>query len=498
MDDRYYEVHPPKNPLAPILMTDALQGPATEASFPLLAMQFALRHLVRCTEFCLVCHSRVSTDFEALKPYVCSNPLCLYQYMSLGFGPSIEHEIVSLPTVVDLLVSFCYTSAKASKLKDFPVGMDLKVPSVNSQTWKVNYYGNKGEFLFDDADNDMRSLLKEGDWIIIPVPGTASSEEWHARITETCYYPTVKIAQPVGSQLVGSKSTPGTSLNSVQGINSPSLSGKQTPDNSVSGGIFGADDGEMKEVTFKIYDTSFDDLPDDEKRKTIINILNTLPRVAEMKEWLQKNTNVGDEASLRKWRARISPTALGVLRWIIASNRSCIVPLDESEENPASGFLPVQGMGEWKQFRFAMGAPDKEQRFVSSVKQAHQRLNLQCKFHFEILHHFQANQLVDPSLFAFHGSPLQNWHSIIREGLHFKETAHGRAFGHGCYHSLDLGTSIGYSSVMPHGMSGQVAGYWPQSELKITTALSLNEIVNSPNEFVSKVSFPNSFLEEQR
>ncbi len=94
---------------------------------PLLAMQFALRHLVRCTEFCLVCHCKVDADFEALKPYVCSKPLCLYQYMSLDFGPSIEHEIVTQPHVVDLLVSFCYSSASAQKLRSVPTGLALMV-----------------------------------------------------------------------------------------------------------------------------------------------------------------------------------------------------------------------------------------------------------------------------------------------------------------------------------------------------------------------------------
>ena len=96
---------------------------ATKSSFPLIAMQFTLRHLVRCTEFCLVCHTKISSNFETLKPYVCSNPLCLYQYMALGFGPSIEYEIMSQPTVVDLLISFCYASAKERGLNDFPTGM---------------------------------------------------------------------------------------------------------------------------------------------------------------------------------------------------------------------------------------------------------------------------------------------------------------------------------------------------------------------------------------
>jgi ubiquitin-conjugating enzyme E2 Q len=52
-------------------------------SFPLVAMQFVMRYLTRCTEFCLICHDKTQETFEALKPYVCSKPLCLYQ-VSLG------------------------------------------------------------------------------------------------------------------------------------------------------------------------------------------------------------------------------------------------------------------------------------------------------------------------------------------------------------------------------------------------------------------------------
>ena len=85
-----------------------------EISFPLIAAQFSMRYLLRCTEFCLVCHDKIQEGFEALKPYVCNKPLCLYQYMSLGFGPSVEHEILTQPYVVDLLVSFCYVSAMVS------------------------------------------------------------------------------------------------------------------------------------------------------------------------------------------------------------------------------------------------------------------------------------------------------------------------------------------------------------------------------------------------
>lgn len=118
LPSEYYEESAPHNSTLPDIVTaDHLaDNQVKHISFPLIAVQFALRYLTRCTEFCLVCHDKMKEDFEALKPYVCEKPLCLYQYMNLGFGPSVEHEILTQPWVVDLLVSFCYTSAMVSFL----------------------------------------------------------------------------------------------------------------------------------------------------------------------------------------------------------------------------------------------------------------------------------------------------------------------------------------------------------------------------------------------
>lgn len=69
---------------------------------------------------------------------------------------------------------------------------------------------------------------------------------------------------------------------------------------------------------------------------------------------------------------------------------------------------------------------------------------------------------------------------IVYVGLHFKSTAHGRAFGHGVYHALDSSVSLSYTA---HGMG--LCG-WAMSDLKVGQALALNEIVNAPNEFISK------------
>ena len=99
--------------------------------FPLLATEFMLKHFVRCTEFCMVCHDKMPNDIGAIKPYVCDKPLCLYQYMNLGMGPNIEHEIISQPWVIDLLISFCYAAAMGDAFSRVPRGLSLRVPAAS-------------------------------------------------------------------------------------------------------------------------------------------------------------------------------------------------------------------------------------------------------------------------------------------------------------------------------------------------------------------------------
>lgn len=164
-------------------------------------------------------------------------------------------------------------------------------------------------------------------------------------------------------------------------------------------------------------------------------LIETLPSVREMQQYLlQQSTS---EPSLRTWKDRISPAALGILRWIVASNRSCIVQVDNCPGQDGTSIMTskvrtdqrVSNISEsWLQFRFAQGSPDKEQRFMDALR--NQQLNFDARY---------------PTLFAFHGSPLQNWHGIIRTGLNFDDTMHGRAFGHGVYHAQDQNVSLSYA-----------------------------------------------------
>lgn len=186
-----------------------------------------------------------------------------------------------------------------------------------------------------------------------------------------------------------------------------------------------------------IYAENFDDMSDVEKAETIVMLLSTLPHISELRAFLNQQ-KFSSEPNLRAWQDRVSPAALGMLRWIIASNRSCIVQVDtcpgQDEDDVVASKIRLDQKclnvaDDWLQFRFAQGSPDKEQRFLDALKA--QQGSFDPKY---------------PTMFAFHGSPLQNWHSIIRHGLDFKETMHGRAYGHGVYHAMDQSTSVGYAA----------------------------------------------------
>lgn len=493
IDNKYWYEEKTNNLLPYLVTADHLTETSKNPSFPLLGMQFLLRHLVRCTEFCLVCHCKVEADFEALKPYVCSKPLCLYQYMALGFGPSIEYEILSQPWVVDLLISFCYASATSNRLKSLPTGMGLTVPrpSISPVDWLADTPplpqsrhgkhsvspGHVGsgvgiqsqvvgttkphKALFDRRARDIvfaasETPLKIGDWVRLHMPGQAEDGQ-HCRVIET-YYPKVRLGFPV------IRPSPDLLTTALQQYGMPmsrpqSLTPAATPPPPSS-----VESPAYLDIEFDIYNQYFDDLDNSRKQQSIHNLLDTLPSVKQMREYLQANK----ELSLKMWVERISPAALGVLRWIIASNRSCIVQVDNInvDGETRNSEERVSGMKQWMQFRFAQGAPDKEQRFIKSVREASERLKLQF-----------------PTIFAWHGSPVYNWHGIVREGLHFQDTANGRACGDGVYHSLHSATSLGYSNAVPRGAPASYI--WPQSRLQISQALALDEIVNAPKEFVN-------------
>ena len=491
--DAYFQDDGPnfsKN-LPNLVKQDEILSADPDKSFPLVAMQFTLRHVVRCTDFCLVCHSRVKTDFEALKPFVCSNPLCLFQYMTLGIGPSIEYDIATQPYVVDLLISLAWASANSLAMKELPNGMNLKVPPVRAipgfrkgVIYRYASYMSSGHLdpsgigkqtssaptprkAFWQPDiselnfSEVGHSVKVGEWVVLCLP---DHTEEHRRVNETTYWPRIRLGPAVKTSATPLDDdgfpTPYHRFTSRhRGVSSPTPPEAKKPPTPKPEGV-----GPCF-VDVVVYDTVFDNLDRDCQQDTIRYLLDTLPSVLEMQSYLKKQGE--KHMNLRAWADRINPPVMGILRWILASNRSCIVQIDDVEDSVGSAEERVYGMPGWLQFRFAQGAPDKEQRFIQSVRDT-----------------TQGQQF--PTLFLWHGSPLRNWHCIVREGLKFDTTEHGRAYGHGVYLAPQAQTSLGYSggAGSHYDYHGSYLG-WSSSQLRVSTALCLNEVVNAPQQFIS-------------
>lgn len=112
----------------------------------------------------------------------------------------------------------------------------------------------------------------------------------------------------------------------------------------------------------------------------------------------------------------ISPYSYTLFKWIIDSNRSYIINIPKEYQ--------LEEMNTEDQFMLLTDSPDKEKIF-QELKNKH------------------------GSIFAFHGSPFQNWHSILRNGLFnasgTKFQRNGAAHGKGIYLSPSSSGSFSYS-----------------------------------------------------
>lgn len=124
--------------------------------------------------------------------------------------------------------------------------------------------------------------------------------------------------------------------------------------------------------------------------------------------------------------AQMTQEGAGLVRWVMVSNRSYLVPLEP--ENRISSFRTPY------QYLLISAPPDKENKF-QELKQQH------------------------GSTFAYHGSSAENWHSILRNGLknasNSKLMTTGAAYGAGIYLATDTSISVAYSQ---RGSGAQNAG----------------------------------------
>lgn len=442
-----------------------------EISLPLVAAQFALRYYIRCTDYCMVCHEQVDGNFEALKPYVCGNSLCLFQYMSMGFGPSIDLEVLNQPNVVDLLVSFCYAGlqnmghAGVHGLRDYPTGLNLAVPRI-----VPHYY-------VDTEKRSEREIVLDGAKLLDPIPGTfdwvgsSFNLDVATDIIKVGEKAWMTVVVPIADTMMKNIVHHGQ-VRSIAGTKvTLYIVARHTLPVSASTDVSMSSDLHDPTATAYLvpYNQNLDDIRDNSiKAFPLTLLLAATPSVRSMREYLQASPN----RVLDQWQQLI-PSASKFLRWIIASNRSYVVQVDElaqggAAEDEASLSRPnerISGVDNWIQFRFAQGSPEKEVNFQEELK----KLNKPQK-----------------TILGWHGSSLGNWHSIIREGLDFKFMTNGRAYGDGVYFGRDFDTSLGYASNR-NLSSGTVSlsTTWPNSGLKVENAVSLSEIVNRPEEFAN-------------
>jgi ubiquitin-conjugating enzyme E2 Q len=140
----------------------------------LVATQLGLLRLIRCNQYCMVCHRKAKSAFEAVKPYVCEESLCLYQYLSLGFGQSIEHEIINNPYVIDLLICFFHSAAHDNGFREVPRGLGLMYPYVGDKDGLTPFHEAEANFeattvRFPVGDDYSYVSMKEGDIILMIV-----------------------------------------------------------------------------------------------------------------------------------------------------------------------------------------------------------------------------------------------------------------------------------------------------------------------------------------
>lgn len=151
-------------------------------------------------------------------------------------------------------------------------------------------------------------------------------------------------------------------------------------------------------------------LSDKSKNFELVNrILGAMPSVEHM-------VQAEDFGSLKARMDNAHALCFPMLQWVISSNRSHIVRLKKEKL--------VESMRTPHQYLLLSAPPEREARF-RDLKAKH------------------------GSVFAFHGSAIENWHSILRRGLFnasgTKLMTAGAAYGNGIYLSPDSAVSFGYS-----------------------------------------------------
>ncbi|MBN3301133.1 PARP8 polymerase, partial [Amia calva] len=156
------------------------------------------------------------------------------------------------------------------------------------------------------------------------------------------------------------------------------------------------------------------------RKKDYDRVMRALDSLTSIREMTQTCFSVlqAPYLEIKKQMDKHDPLAHPLLQWVISSNRSHIVKLPVTRQ--------LKFMHTPHQFLLLSSPPAKESNFRAAKK-------------------------LFGSTFAFHGSHIENWHSILRNGLvvasNTRLQLHGAIYGSGIYLSPLSSISFGYSGM---------------------------------------------------
>ncbi|KAG8456648.1 hypothetical protein GDO86_002432, partial [Hymenochirus boettgeri] len=149
------------------------------------------------------------------------------------------------------------------------------------------------------------------------------------------------------------------------------------------------------------------------RKKNYDRVMKALDSITSIREMTQ-----APYLEIKKQMDKQDPLAHPLLQWVVSSNRSHIVKLTVNRQ--------LKFMHTAHQFLLLSSPPAKESNFRAAKK-------------------------LFGSTFAFHGSHIENWHSILRNGLvvasNTRLQLHGAMYGSGIYLSPLSSISFGYSGM---------------------------------------------------
>uniref|UniRef100_A0A673VZ26 Poly [ADP-ribose] polymerase n=1 Tax=Salmo trutta TaxID=8032 RepID=A0A673VZ26_SALTR len=165
--------------------------------------------------------------------------------------------------------------------------------------------------------------------------------------------------------------------------------------------------------TLGVMNEAADEIATGAQKKDYDRVMRALDSLTSIREMSQ-----APYLEIKRQMDKHDPLAHPLLQWVISSNRSHIVKLPVTRQ--------LKFMHTLHQFLLLSSPPAKESNF-------------------------RAAKTLFGSTFAFHGSHIENWHSILRNGLvvasNTRLQLHGAIYGSGIYISPMSSISFGYSGM---------------------------------------------------